>query len=125
MREGRTDYRMRRRALLEEVRSGARLPDEVCDAHPELLRAGTHLGTAVDDPCPICTADRLVQVTYVFEGGRNHRTRSGRAVPRESLSRHAERYGDLDVYTVEVCTGCAWHHLLESFRLLARGSAVS
>lgn len=123
MRESRTDYRLQRRATLEDVRAGRRMRDEVCDAHPELLRAATHLGTPVDDPCPICTSDRLVQVSYVFEG-RNPRTRSGRAVPRESLDRQAERYGQLTVYTVEVCPACSWHHLVESFRLLAQGTAA-
>ncbi len=98
--------------------------DEVCDAHPELVRAGTHLGTPVDDPCPICAGERLVHVSYVFEG-RGARARSGRAVPRESLPRQAERYGQLTVYTVEVCPACGWHHLVESFRLLARGTAAS
>jgi hypothetical protein len=41
------------------------------------------------------------------------------------LSRQAQRYGDLAVYTVEVCTACHWHHLVESFLLLARDDAVS
>jgi hypothetical protein len=123
LREGRTDYRLRRRALLADVREGRRSRDDVCDAHPDLVRAGRHIGSAVADACPICEGDALTQVSYVFEG-KNARSRSGRAVPRESLARQAERHGDLTVYTVEVCTGCHWHHLVESFRLLARGTAV-
>jgi hypothetical protein len=122
-RTGRTDYRMQRRALLRAVRNGQRSVDEACDAHPDLVRAGIHIGTPVDDPCPICEQRTLSHVSYVFEG-KGTRTPGGRAVPRESLARQAERYGDLTVYAVEVCTSCRWHHLIESFLLQARGTAV-
>ena len=123
VRKGRIDYRMQRRALLRDVAEGRRTREDVCDAHPDLLRAGVHIGTPVADDCPVCEADQLTQVSYVFEG-KEQRTRGGRAVPRESLARQAERYGDLRVYTVEVCTACHWHHLVESFLLLARGTAA-
>ncbi len=123
MREARTDYRLRRRSLLREVIEGARPLDDVRDAHPDLVRAGTHIGSDADEACPLCQRDTLKHVSYVFEG-KGPRTPSGRALPAEALRRHAERYGDLTVYTVEVCTACHWHHLLESYRLLASGSAV-
>jgi hypothetical protein len=123
VRKGRVDYRMQRLALLRDVRAGLRSSDDVCDAHPDLRRAGQHLGTVVDEPCPICAADRLVHVHYVFEG-KGPRSQGGRAVARDALVRQAERHGDLTVYTVEVCPPCGWHHLVESYVLLARGSAV-
>jgi hypothetical protein len=123
MRKGRTDDRLQRRALLRQVQEGQRFRDEVCDAHPELLRAAQHIGTRVADDCPICDRTGLAQVHYVFEG-KGPRTRGGRAVPRDALARPAERHGDLTVYTVEVCTDCGWHHLLESYLLLARDTAV-
>ena len=40
MRHGRVDYRMARRAAVREVRDGLTPVDSVCDAHPELVRAG-------------------------------------------------------------------------------------
>jgi len=123
VRRARIDYRMQRRAALRDVASGLRSPADVCDAHPELLRASRHIGTPVDEPCPLCDGGRLVQVTYVFDTARRG-PRSGRAVPRSSLPHHLERYGDLDVYTVEVCPSCGWHHLVESYVLVARHSAV-
>jgi len=123
LREGRTDYRLQRRALLREVASGSRSTDDVRDAHPDLVRAGKHIGYEVRDACPLCAKAALRQVSYVFEG-KGRRTGGGRAVPRESLARQAERHGDLTVYTVEVCIDCYWHHLIESFRLLARGTAA-
>lgn len=118
MRKGRIDYRMRRLAVLRDVRGGVTSPEDVCDAHPELLRAARYLGTASDQSCPICDATELTNVSYVFEGKRP-RTPGGRAVPTDALAAQAERFGDLSVYVVEVCPGCHWHHLVESYLLLA------
>lgn len=117
------DHRLQRRALLREVTEGQRSLDDVRDAHPDLVRAGVHIGTAVTDACPLCERDALRHVSYVFER-HGTRTGSGRAVPADALQRHADRHGDLRVYTVEVCIACRWHHLVESYRLLATGSAV-
>jgi hypothetical protein len=124
VRKGRIDYRMQRRAALRDLAVGRRTSDDACDAHPELIRAAIHLGDDPREPCPVCASAALRHVTYVFEG-KNRRTQGGRAVPRESLSRQAQRYGDLTVYTVEVCPSCAWHHLIESFLLLARDDAAT
>ncbi len=117
------DYRLQRRALLREVSDGRRSPDEVRDAHPDLVRAGLHIGSEVRDPCPLCERPNLRHVSYVFES-KGPRASSGRALPSEALERHAERHGDLTVYVVEVCTACHWHHLMASYRQLARGTAV-
>ena len=53
------DYVLARRAVLRDLRAGRRDREDVCDAHPELLRAGRHVGEAVPRPCPVCGADRL------------------------------------------------------------------
>ena len=123
MRKGRIDYRMQRRAVLRDVFSGLREPHDVRDAHPDLVRAGTHIGAGVRDDCPLCEADELRHVTYVFRD-RDRSTQGGRAVPRESLAAQVDRYGDLAVYTVEVCLACCWHHLVESYLLVARDTAA-
>ena len=114
---------MQRRAVLRDVAAGRRSLGDVCDAHPDLVRASRHIGTPVEEDCPLCGDEALAQVTYVFEGAR-HGSCSGRAVPRESLRRQVERYGELHVYTVEVCAACHWHHLVESYALTPRDSAV-
>ena len=124
MRKGRIDYRMARRALLREVESGLKGRPDVCDAHPELVRAGRNIGAPVDDDCPICEERSLRHVTYVFGGRGRHRNRGGRAVRREHLRATAERNGDINVYTVEVCPDCHWHHLIESFWLLPSTKAA-
>jgi hypothetical protein len=51
---GVTDYRMAKRALVRQVTHGAVRVADVCDAHPELLRAARNIGTPTDRPCPIC-----------------------------------------------------------------------
>lgn len=124
VRKAGVDYRMQRRAVLADVRSGLRSPGDVCDAHPDLLRAAIHLGTPTDEPCPLCEDRALAQVTYVFER-KGTRSPGGRAIPRESLTQQVERFGELTVYTVEVCRACHWHHLIESFLLIAQDSDVS
>ncbi|MBY5164488.1 DUF5318 family protein [Salsipaludibacter albus] len=122
MRTGRVDYRMARRATLRDVRSGLRTRADVCDAHPELLRAAKWIGEPVGD-CPLCDTDALVHVTYVFP--RYGKTaRRGQAVTRESLPDRVRKLGDLAVYTVEACRSCGWHHLVEKYDLLPPKRAV-
>ncbi len=123
MRKGRIDYRMQRRAVLRDVFDGLHAVQDVRDAHPDLVRAGTHIGAAAREDCPLCDQPQLRHVTYVFRE-RGARTQGGRAVPRESLPAQLDRYGDLSVYTVEVCLECHWHHLVESYLLLARDTAA-
>jgi hypothetical protein len=121
MRTGRIDYRMRRRALLRDVTQGLRSPDDVRDAHPDLLRAAQHLGDAASEDCPLCDRGGLRHVTYVFD---RHPTRhpGGRAVQASSLALELDRCGELRVFVVEVCPDCAWHHLVESYLLVDRTS---
>lgn len=114
MRRGRIDYRMARRAVLRDVVAGLRSLQDVCDAHPDLVRAGRNIGDPVEDACPICDEDHLRRVTYAFFGTGPSR-HSGRAVSRHSVAELVKRHGELGVYVVEVCPQCSWHHLLESY----------
>lgn len=115
MRTGRIDYRMARRALLRDVQTGVCSPTDVCDAHPDLVRAGRNIGTPIEEACPLCSEVELRHVTYIFTGKPGRNGESGRAVPRDSLPNQVKRHGDLNVYTVEVCPECHWHHLIESY----------
>ena len=49
-----TDYALARRAVLRDFRRGTLTRLDVCDAHPELIRAAQFIGTDVDDECPVC-----------------------------------------------------------------------
>lgn len=51
------DYRLAKHAVLRRFFSGELPRVQVCDAHPELLRAAVHFGMETNEPCPICQAD--------------------------------------------------------------------
>ena len=114
------DHRLARRHLINEFHRGRLRQDQVCDAHPELIRAAGNVGTPASMPCPICREARLFLVTYVF-GSRlpSH----GRCVSTAAeLAKLNTRTDPLTAYVVEACTGCRWHHLL---RVLPIGGGVA
>lgn len=95
--------------------TGTATLDDVCDAHPYLLRAAKHHGEPTDTPCPICRKHRLTHVTYVYgdELGRY----AGRVKQTPELDDMAREYAEFRVYVVEVCQGCGWNHLALSYVL--------
>ena len=111
------DHRLSRRALINEYRRGRLRRDQVCDAHPDLMRAARNFGDETEVTCPICTDDKVVLVSYVF-GPRL--PRHGRCVTKpnelEEFRRLAQRNGaqEYTAYVVEACRTCAWNHLLRS-----------
>jgi len=108
------DYRLARRAVLASVRRGTVGTTDVCDAHPELLRAARNIGTPDPAPCPICSHDTMRRVRYVY--GDALKRDNGRVVyPEGWLSELAARYDQFTCYVVEVCIDCAWNHLVRSF----------
>ncbi len=109
-RGGIVDHRLVRRALINEYRRGRLRRDQVCDAHPELIRAASNVGEETRITCPICEERKLVLVTYVF-GPRL--PAHGRCVTtKKQLAELNRRTDDLAAYIVEVCPECRWHHLL-------------
>ncbi len=97
--------------LVNQVRLGRLRRDEVCDAHPELMRAARGIGKQTETRCPIWVEEsRLRLVTYVF----GHRLPAhGRCVSTARELRQLSATGrDLRAYVVEACTECRWHHLL-------------
>lgn len=102
--------------LINQVRLGRLRREEVCDAHPELIRAAVNVGTETSTTCPICELANLRIVTYVF----GHRLPAhGRCVTSAAeLRRLAQRPdGEATAYMVEACPGCRWHHLLRAWAL--------
>lgn len=110
---GQIDHRLARRHVINEYRRGRLGRDQVCDAHPELIRAASNVGTPSEQDCPICEESSLRLVTYVF--GRDLRRRSGTPVwTREELNDLASDHDSFTAYTVECCLVCGWNHLHES-----------
>jgi hypothetical protein len=116
---GVVDYTLAKRALLRDFRCGLLSRFEICDAHPELLRAAKYLGSDASGPCPVCKRRELRLLAYVFADGL--RRDNGRAFElREGLELAARQRGGA-CYVVEVCTGCNWNHLSEAFRVRSAG----
>ena len=102
--------------LVNQVRLGRLSRTEVCDAHPELIRAARNVGTETSMDCPICEETKLRIVTYVF----GHRLpAAGRCVTtaKELRLLGTQAQGQITAYVVEACTACVWHHLLRVWPL--------
>ncbi len=106
---GPIDFGLARERTLRAYRTGEATRSEVCDAQPELMRNAVHCGMPVAERCPICKANSLVEVLYVFgprlpQGGRC-------IVTSKDMERIRRWQGDFTAYDVEVCTDCGWNHL--------------
>ena len=111
------DYRLARNAVLADFRAKRITREDICDAHPELLRAAK-AGQLTDEECPVCEDDDLVHVTYAFGPGLPAR---GRCVDNIKEMRRLDRAGDeLSCYVVEVCPACSWNHLVRRVPLGGR-----
>ena len=121
---GEIDYRLARRSVISEFRKGRLARHEVCDAHPELVRAARECGEPTSLVCPICADAQVVLVSYVF-GPRL--PAFGRCITTKSeLRTIANRAGNFSCYVVEVCPSCSWNHLARTFILKpARRRAAS
>jgi hypothetical protein len=110
---GVVDYTLAKRALLRQVRRGAMSPLDVCDAHPELMRAARSVGREIARQCPVCDRQPLRLLAYVYAD--DLKRDNGRVWGLdEAISLAARRRGGA-CYVVEVCTACAWNHLTEAF----------
>jgi hypothetical protein len=115
---GDVDYRLARRMVITEFQKGRLSRLDVCDAHPELLRAAANVGEESREDCPICEEEKLRLVSYVF--GRGLPPSGTCVTSKPELARLAKGARDLRCYVVEVCTACAWNHLARSFTVTPR-----
>jgi len=120
---GRVEYLLARNSVVREFKKGRLSRLDVCDAHPELLRAARNLGVPADETCPICEDSSLVEVTFVF-GARLPPGGRCVATPAE-LTRYWRRKDPVVCYVIEVCTGCAWNHLSRMYPAGAGVEAVA
>lgn len=120
-RGGSVEFRLARNAVVAEFLKGRLSRAEVCDAHPELLRAARNCATPTAQECPVCEVDQVVMVTYVFGPGL---PAGGRCVTTlAQMARLNRRSTVLAGYVVEVCPGCGWNHLARSHPVGGRRGA--
>jgi Family of unknown function (DUF5318) len=119
--QGNVDYRLARNMVVTEYRKGRLSRLDICDAHPELMRAAQDAGEEAAEDCPICEAAKLRLVSYVF-GPRL--PPSGRCVAsKKELAKLARPGKDLACYVVEVCPECCWNYLSQAFSLTGKAAA--
>ncbi len=108
------DYALARRATVREFQQGKLSRLDVCDAHPELVRAARHLGHDTHDACPICSESPLRSVLYAY--GDALKVANGRPLTGpDELDRLARRHDEFSCYVVEVCLACQWNYLTRTF----------
>ena len=110
------EYGLSRNFLINQFRKGRISKRDICDAHPELLRAARNIGkrSSVID-CPVCEVSKVSYVTYVFGSGLPSGGRcvinTGEILKFKSHTRN----GHLACYVIEVCPNCGWNHLAKIF----------
>jgi len=107
------EFGLVRHALLAKVAAGQLRCEDICDAHPELLRAARNIGRKTGETCPVCSDAEVVEVTYVFGA----RLPSGGTCPssRADLLKLERREDPVQCYAVEVCVACSFHHLVRKW----------
>jgi hypothetical protein len=111
---GLVDYVLARRSVLRDLHRGRLSRRDVCDAHPELVRAARQVGDDAGVDCPVCEQEGLRVVSYAF--GDSLKSPSGRLwVGAEELARLERSHDELKCYEVEVCAECGWNHLRRSY----------
>lgn len=112
------EFGLVRHALLAKIAAGSLRATDVCDAHPELVRAARNIGRSTGERCPLCSEVELVEVTYVFGA----RLPAGGTCPtsRAELLKLERRADPVQCYAVEVCVGCSFHHLVRKWSAGAR-----
>ena len=109
---GSVDHRLARRHLINEFHRGRLRQDQVCDAHPELIRAARNVGMTATVACPICTERGLRLVTYVF--GPRLPAHGRLAANNDELAVFHRRAEEYTAYVVETCCSCRWHYLVRA-----------
>jgi len=107
------DYRLAKRAILRQLRRGLVSQIDVCDAHPDLVRAARNIGEKTSERCPVCGNRGLRLVLYPY--GKELKRHNGWPKRRAEIGELRSRLDEFVCYVVEVCLDCSWNHLVQSF----------
>ena len=110
---GVVDYTLAKRALLRDFQRGILSRPDICDAHPELIRAARYVGERSHRACPVCDREELRLLAYVFAD--DLKRDNGRCWELDEALALAAAAEGRACYVVEVCTSCSWNHLAEAF----------
>jgi hypothetical protein len=107
------DYTLAKQDVLRRYKTGRVPRADICDAHPELVRAASSVGVNLDVECPVCEKNALKRISYVF--GPSLRRYNGRICTPERMEMLLRNHDEFVCYEVEVCVDCYWNHLVRSF----------
>ena len=105
----RVDYSLARKAVLLAFHGGRLSRFDICDAHPDLIRAANYSGEATGEACPVCEKGPVLLVSYVFSEELS-KQENGKVWDRTNLA-PLLKFREARLYTVEVCTDCSWNHV--------------
>jgi hypothetical protein len=105
----RVDYSLARKSVLRALAAGRISRFEICDAHPDLIRAANYSGEATTEGCPVCEKGPVVLVSYVFSDELS-KAENGKVWDRTDLA-PLLKFREARLYTVEVCPDCSWNHV--------------
>lgn len=107
------EYLLAKRALLREFKAGQVTKSDLCDAHPDLIRAAKSVGVPSGETCEICTTGDVVHISYAFGP---KLPAHGRCIAgSDELSKLRASIEEFTCYVVEVCTQCHWNFLVRQF----------
>ena len=110
---GVVDYTLAKRSIIRQARYGLISVNEICDAHPELLRAARYVGEQAARSCPVCDGHDLRLLAYVYAD--ELKRDNGRVWAIAQALALTSQCRDGVCYVVEVCTQCSWNYLAEAF----------
>lgn len=87
--------------------------NDICDAHPDLVRAAKSIGVPSGEICEVCGSADIVHVSYAFGP---KLPAHGRCIAgSDELAKLRSSVEILSCYVVEVCPECHWNHLVRQF----------
>lgn len=107
------DYTLAKQNTIRRYRTGRVPRSEICDAHPELVRAARSVGVGAANACPVCKGCALKRISYAF--GPSLRRHNGRICTPERMETLLRNHDEFVCYEVEVCVDCHWNHIVKSF----------
>ncbi len=109
---GSVSHRLARSRTLAQWQAGRLETQAVCDADFLLVSAARFHGTRTTQRCPICEAEGLYHVLWIY--GEQLGRMSGSARTAAEIEAFTLEGREFTVHTVEVCEECKWNHLLQT-----------
>lgn len=108
------EYLLAKRSILKQYHAGQISKSDLCDAHPDLIRAAKSLGVPSGETCEVCNVGDIVHISYAFGP---KLPAHGRCIAgSDELTKLKQSVDEFTCYVVEVCTQCRFNHLVRQFK---------